>query len=199
MSPNNPVNLTHASGHASFANAQAMELAGIDRSTSDPPGGTIVKDASGAPTGLLRETAQRIVGAAISRANESRSAADLAAEFGRTVELAGEEALSNGITTFHDAGSDFETIDKLRSMAAEGALPVRLYVMVRRETNEAMDEKLPGYRIIPEGNDFLSVRSIKRQIDGALGSHGAWLLDPYVDLESTGLVLEAGGRRHRHG
>ena len=190
VSPNNPVNLTHASGHASFANAQAMELAGIDRSTSDPPGGTIVKDASGAPTGLLRETAQRIVGAAISRANESRSAADLAAEFGRTVELAGEEALSNGITTFHDAGSDFETIDKLRSMAAEGALPVRLYVMVRRETNEAMDEKLPGYRIIPEGNDFLSVRSIKRQIDGALGSHGAWLLDPYVDLESTGLVLE---------
>jgi hypothetical protein len=63
--------------------------------------------------------------------------------------------------------------------------------MVRYETNEAMAEHLPEYRIIPAGNDFLAVRSIKRQIDGALGSHGAWLLEPYEDMpESTGLVLE---------
>ena len=190
-SPENPVNLTHASGHASFANALAMELAGIGESTADPPGGTIVRDASGAPTGLMRETAQRLVGAAIARAGEGRrSAADVDAEFVRVVELAGEESLAFGVTTFHDAGSDFGTIDRLRALAAEGALPVRLYVMVRRESNEVMDEKLPDYRTIPEGNDFLAVRSIKRQIDGALGSHGAWLLENYVDIDNPGLVLE---------
>ena len=189
-SPENPVNLGHASGHASFANALAMQLAGIDGNTPDPLGGTIVRDASGAATGLMRETAQLLVGDAIARAGEGRSAADLDAEFRRVVELAGAEALAYGVTSFQDAGSDFATIDRLRALAAEGALPVRLYVMVRRESNEIMDEKLPDYRIIPAGNDFLSVRSIKRQIDGALGSHGAWLLENYVDIDNPGLVLE---------
>ncbi len=188
-SPANPVNLTHASGHASFANALAMELAGIDRDAADPPGGTIVRDASGAPTGLLRETAQRLVGDAIARSDEGRSPEEVDAEFVRAVELAGEQALAHGVTSFQDAGSSFATIDRLRGLAAEGALPVRLYVMVR-ESNEVMAEKLPEYRIIPEGNDFLAVRSIKRQIDGALGSHGAWLLENYADIDNPGLVLE---------
>jgi predicted amidohydrolase YtcJ len=63
--------------------------------------------------------------------------------------------------------------------------------MVRRESNEVMAEALPHYKMVIEGNDFLTVRSIKRQVDGALGAHGAWLLEPYVDLpESDGLVLE---------
>ncbi len=191
VSPENPVNLTHASGHASFANALAREMAGIDRNTANPDGGTIVKDASGDPTGLLRETAQRLVGRAIASAGEGRTDADLDAEFREIVRLAGEEALSKGVTSFHDAGSNFATIDRFRNMAAAGELPIRLYVMVRRESNETMAERLAEYRIIPEGNDFLAVRSIKRQIDGALGPHGAWLLEPYLDLpDSTGLVLE---------
>lgn len=191
VSPENPVNLTHASGHASFANALAMEIAGIDRNTPDPDGGTIVKDDSDEPTGLLRETAQRIVSRAIARANEGRTAADVDAEFDEIVRLAGEEALSKGVTSFHDAGSNFATIDRFRAMAEAGELPIRLYVMVRRESNETMAERLSEYRIIPEGNDFLAVRSIKRQIDGALGPHGALLLEPYLDLpDSTGLMLE---------
>ena len=189
-SPENPVSLGHASGHASFANALAMQLAGIDGNTPDPLGGTIVRDASGAATGLMRETAQLLVSEAVARSGEGRSAEDVDAEFVRAVELAGAEALAYGVTSFQDAGSDFGTIDRLRALAAEGALPVRLYVMVRRESNEVMDEKLPAYRIIPEGNDFLAVRSIKRQIDGALGSHGAWLLENYVDIDNPGLVLE---------
>jgi predicted amidohydrolase YtcJ len=76
-------------------------------------------------------------------------------------------------------------------MEAEGVLPVRYYMMVRTQTNEEMDELLPYYRAVAEGNDFLTIRSIKRQMDGALGSHGAWLLEPYIDLPDTdGLVLE---------
>lgn len=191
VSPENPVHLGHASGHASFANARAMELAGIDRSTPDPPGGTIVRDADGNATGLLRETAQRIVDARIAADHADRDPADVEAQMRRRVQLAGEEALSKGVTSFHDAGADFDTIDFFRELADEGELPVRLYVMVRRESNEAMAERLADYLIIPEGNDFLAVRSIKRQIDGALGSHGAWLLEPYEDMaDSTGLVLE---------
>ncbi|MEX2178243.1 MAG: amidohydrolase [Gemmatimonadaceae bacterium] len=190
-SPNNPVYLTHASGHASFVNAKALEVANITRTTANPDGGEIVRDAQGNATGLLRETAQRVVGAARSRSETGRSRADIDATNRRVVQLAGQDALSKGITSFHDAGSSFGTIDLLKQLADEGALPLRLYVMVRRESNARMDSLLPRYRMIGYGNNMLTVRSIKRQIDGALGSHGAWLFEPYVDLpRSTGLVLE---------
>lgn len=190
VSPENPVFLTHASGHAAFANARALELAGIDRDTPDPPGGQILHDRDGNPTGALREKAQLPVRAAIERSRASRSAAEARADAERVVQLAGQEALSKGVTSFHDAGASFETIDLFRDLATAGKLPVRLYVMVRYQTNEEMAEKLPSYKMIGFGHNFLTVRSIKRQIDGALGSHGAWLLEPYEDLESTGLVLE---------
>jgi predicted amidohydrolase YtcJ len=190
VSPNNPVVLTHASGHASFVNAKAMELAGIDEDTPDPAGGEIVHDGRGQPTGLLREKAQLLAREARAADEARRAAADRLADRVRAVELAGEDLLSKGITSFHDAGSSFETIDFLKGLAAEGRLPVRLYVMVRYQTNEEMGRSLPDYRMINEHDGFLTVRSIKRQIDGALGSHGAWLLEPYEDLESTGLVLE---------
>jgi len=190
ISHENPVYLTHASGHASMVNGLALELAGIDATTTDPPGGTIVKDAAGEPTGLLRETAQRIVGRAMSHAQEGRSEEEVEAEMREAVRLAGEDALSKGVTSFHDSGSNFATIDFFKMLEAEGNLPVRLYVMVRRESNEEMDRRLPEYRMLPEGNDFLTVRSIKRQVDGALGAHGAWLLEPYEDHPSTGLNLE---------
>jgi len=192
-SPNNPVYLTHASGHASFVNAKALELAGITSGTANPEGGEIVRDAPGGgnATGLLRETAQRLVAAARARTDSGRAPAEIDATNRRIVDLAARDALSKGITSFHDAGSSFATIDFLKRLADEGALPLRLYVMVRRESNARMDSLLPRYRMIGYGNNFLTVRSIKRQIDGALGSHGAWLLEPYADLpRSTGLVLE---------
>jgi predicted amidohydrolase YtcJ len=190
VTPDNPVLLGHASGHAAFANAKAMELAGITADTPDPDGGTIVRDADGNATGLLRETAQRLVRAAGTSAEEMTDE-ERDARFRQVVELAGQEALSKGVTSFQDAGAGFGTIDRYRTMAEEGTLPIRLYVMVRGQSNEEMDRLLPQYRIIPEGNDFLAVRSIKRQIDGALGPHGAWLLEPYEDLDSTGLMLES--------
>ncbi|HUF28418.1 MAG TPA: amidohydrolase [Gemmatimonadaceae bacterium] len=191
VSPNNPVLLTHASGHAAFANARALQLAGITRETPNPPGGEIVRDREGNPTGALRERAQIAVREAMSSANADRRPEDADAEARLAVELAGEDLLSKGITSFHDAGATFSDIDFFRRLADEGQLPVRLYVMVRRASNEEMERRLPEYRIIGAGNDYLTVRSIKRQIDGALGPHGAWLLQPYDDMRtSTGLVLE---------
>jgi hypothetical protein len=131
------------------------------------------------------------VGAVQARSDSGRSAEDREKELRTQVRLAAEEALSKGVTSFHDAGSSFSTIDFFKRLESEGALPVRLYVMVRRESNATLDQKLPQYFMPIEGDDYLTVRSIKRQIDGALGSHGAWLLEPYVDLpESHGLTLE---------
>jgi hypothetical protein len=190
-SPNNPVLLTHASGHASFVNALAMKLAGIDSKTANPPGGEIVRDARGEPIGMLRETAQRLVREAVSKDAAKRSPEEVKADQLEQVRLAGQNALMNGVTTFHDAGASFATIDLFKQLADEGNLPIRLYVMVRGESNDEMAQKLPSYKLINYGKSFLTVRSIKRQIDGALGPHGAWLLEPYSDeAKSTGLVLE---------
>ena len=190
-SPRNPVALDHASGHATFVNGEALRLAGITNATPNPEGGEIVHDASGAPTGLLRESAAQLIDAARARARAARSRAQRDSEFRRVVQLAGDDALAHGITSFHDAGTSFATIDGFKRLAARGALPVRLYVMVRGESNARMDSLLDRYRMIGYGKGFLTVRSIKRQIDGALGSNGAWLLEPYADLpRRTGLALE---------
>ena len=191
VSPDNPVSLGHASGHAGFFNDAALAAGGIDDDTPDPPGGTIVRTPDGRATGLMRETSQRLLNEAIGIYEGRLTPEEMKHIDRERAMLAADEALAHGVTSFHDAGSSFETIDFFKELEEEGKLPVRLYVMVRRESNKLMDQALPQYKMLPEGNDYLTVRSIKRQIDGALGSHGAWLLEPYVDLsETAGLVLE---------
>ena len=191
VSPQNPVVLGHASGHAAFWNDAALEIAGVDEDTPDPDGGTIVRDLTGKATGLMRETAQRLISKARNEYEGRLTPQETELDNRERAKMAADEALKYGVTSFHDAGASFETIDFFKQLESEGELGVRLYVMVRRESNEIMDALLPQYKMLPEGNDFLTVRSIKRQIDGALGAHGAWLLEPYLDLpETTGLVLE---------
>ncbi len=184
VSPDNPVVLTHASGHASFVNARAMEVAGITRDTEDPPGGEIVRDAAGEPTGMLRETAQGLVGRVRAEAEASRSPEEREAEAREMVRLANEELLRKGITSFQDAGSSFQTIDLFKKLADEGRLPVRLYVMIRGGYG-ALSDRLDDYRMIGYGDDHLTVRAVKQVIDGALGSHGAWLIQPYADMPTS--------------
>ncbi|MDD4788216.1 MAG: amidohydrolase [Pirellulales bacterium] len=181
--PAHPVLLTHASGHMSLANAKAMELAGVGAETKSPAGGEILHDRNGRPTGVFREMAQGLV----------RRVADYGAktdgQIDEAIRLASEECLRKGITSFHDAGSSFDRIDRYRRLAAEGRLPIRLWVMIS-ESNERLAKRLPDYRMIGAGGGFLTVRAIKRLIDGALGAHGAWLLEPYDDLpEGRGLQL----------
>jgi predicted amidohydrolase YtcJ len=183
VSPDNPVYLRHASGHASFANAEAMRRSAISAETRNPPGGEIIKDLRGQPTGHLRETAQRAVSRAMGEELSRRTAEEILAEQYRMAELAAQESLEKGVTSFHDAGASFETIDVFRKLADEHRLPLRLYVMVGEGPN-SLKNRLAGYRLIDYGG-MLTVRSIKLVIDGALGSHGAWLLQPYEDMPST--------------
>ena len=191
VSPDNPVILGHASGHAAFWNEVALRIANVDADTPDPAGGTIVRGPDGRATGLMRETAQRLINEALQAYEGQMTPEQTEALMRERVQLASEESLRHGVTSFHDAGSTLETIDFFKKLEDEGALDVRLYVMVRRASNELMATALPEYRMVAEGNDFLTVRSIKRQVDGALGAHGAWLLKPYEDLpDSDGLVLE---------
>jgi len=190
VSPNNPVWLTHASGHAGFANAEAMRLAGVDKSTPNPPGGEILKDAQGNPTGLFNEQSQALIWHALTTYREHLPPADVAAEARQQVNLAARECLSKGITTFQDAGSPLPTVDLLKSMAEENKLGLRLWVMLRT-SNAILEPNLRKYYMTGVGDNHLTVRAIKRMMDGALGSRGAWMLEPYSDLPgSSGLNTE---------
>jgi predicted amidohydrolase YtcJ len=185
VSPNNPVLLVHASGHAAFANGKAMELSGIRRPTESPAGGEILRDTNGDATGLMRETAQRLIkrGAGAPPATPEETAA----RDRQILELASQEVLSKGITTFQDAGSTLGTIDRMKELVDAGKMGVRLWVMVRQD-NAIIAPKLAQYKMIDYGEGHLTVRAIKKAIDGALGSRGAWLLAPYADKpESSGL------------
>ena len=184
VSPDNPVLLTHASGHASFVNATAMQLAGIARDTPNPAGGEILKDSAGNPTGLLRERAGSLASGVYGKWQASHQ--DLATE----IKLATDECLAKGITSFEDAGSPPATVDVLRAMAEKGELRIRMWVMLRA-SNAVLEANLDKYRTIGAGGGHLTVRAIKRYMDGALGSRGAWLLAPYTDKpDSTGLNVE---------
>lgn len=192
VAPNNPVYLVHASGHAAFANDAALDKAAVDDKTVDPAGGTIVRDEQGRATGLLRENAQKLVERSIAEYMALMTDTQRQQNLLEQVQLAGQLALAYGITSFHDAGTSFDEIDFLRSLEQAEQLPIRLYIMVKSTSNEELAERLGDYYMPFQDNDFLTVRSIKRQIDGALGAHGAWLLEPYEDLpDNSGLVLES--------
>jgi predicted amidohydrolase YtcJ len=184
VSPNNPVWLTHASGHAGFANARAMELAGVTKTTEDPKGGKILKDANGNPTGLFNERAQSLVSDALARDLARRTPAQVEADLRTVIDLASKEALAKGLTTVNDAGSPPSTIVVMKQVVDERKLPVRVWMMLR-ETPDKLAADMPRYRVVNYGDKRFTVRAIKRAIDGALGSRGAWMLEPYADLNTT--------------
>ena len=187
VSPNNPVLLRHASGHSSLANAKAMALARITAKTADPAGGKVIRDPKGNPIGAFLETAQVIVMFAQSQSADSRTEEERQAEREKVIELAAAECLAKGLTSVHDAGTGWGTIELYQKMIDAGRLGVRLNVMLNAG-NKVLAANVAKYKLLGYGNDHLTVRSIKRLIDGALGSHGAWLLEPYADLPtSTGL------------
>jgi predicted amidohydrolase YtcJ len=181
VSPNNPVMLEHVSGHAVYANAQALKLAGITSKTPDPPGGSIVHDAQGNPIGMLRDTADNTLFRAYSRYVASLPAQEVAARSEEALKVAVHNEISNGITTFVDMGENFKTIDWLKERAGKG-LPLRLYINVNGEPLSELDRHLAEYRVIGYANNHFTVRGIGEIIsDGALGTRSAWFLKPYSD------------------
>ena len=182
VSPENPVFLSHTSGHGVFVNAKALEAAGLTRDSKDPSGGEMVRDADGNLIGMLREGAAQPVRDALADYQAQRSPEEIDRTRRRQVLLAAEDAIQNGITSFQDMGSSFETLDLLVTMADEGNSPIRLYMSIE-ETAEVMQDKLADYRMIGYGDGYLTVRTIgEKVLDGALGTHGGWLLEPYTDL-----------------
>ncbi len=177
--PNHPVVLEHANGHSALLNQRAMEQLGIDADTTAPEGGVIVM-LDGQPTGLLHETAIDL--AAHLQTYDLQTAEEL-------VELAQQHLLSEGITTAHDAGALQVDLEAQWGMARRGDLDVRLYSMVYASDEGALSEWLARGPMINAGDSKLTVRSIKVQADGALGSRTAWLHAPYTDAPNTSGVL----------
>lgn len=178
VSPDNPVFLSHASGHAALANAKAMEIAGVShltenlRPTVDEEGGEIVRDVLGNPTGIFSERAMGVIAEHIP---ENASTRDREA-----LELALKQCHEYGITAFHDAGASAKSISLFKELREANQLKVRMYVMLAgaRLAREWFEK---GPHTDPE--HLLTIRAIKLSTDGALGSRGAWLLEPYSDRE----------------
>ncbi|MEA1880866.1 MAG: amidohydrolase [Candidatus Marinimicrobia bacterium] len=173
VSPNNPVWLTHASGHAGFGNAKAMEIAGVTAETEFGFGGEIIKDLRGNPTGVFNERAQGLISRHVPSASEGSGQ--------KALDLAVQACLENGITSFQDAGSGHSAIATYREGLDREALRIRLYVMLTSRDPDLLKEWYKKGPEVGTGNDHLTIRSIKLNADGALGSRGAWLLDEYSD------------------
>jgi predicted amidohydrolase YtcJ len=170
--PSNPVYLVRVDGHAAWVNSSALSLAGIDSATPDPAGGRIIRDVNGNPTGVLIDTAMELVARHIPQPTT--------AELTEAVRRAVAACLSFGITTVHDMGVDLKTVEIYKNLIREEEFPFRIYAAIDGPgpTWEYFRRNGP---IIDEGNPTLTVRAIKLYADGALGSRGAALLEPYSD------------------
>jgi len=180
VSPDNPVILYHASGHALFANEAAMKLSGITPETKSPQGGRIVRDVNGNCLGVFEENAMDLINKQYIDYQDGLSAEEREKEWYEAIAKTQQHCLKYGITTFEDAGSSFDEINRYNSLANHDSLDIRMWVMLR-EPYETMKGHISGFPIIRSGDDMFSSRAVKAQMDGALGSFGAWLLEPYTD------------------
>jgi hypothetical protein len=180
VSPNNPVVLYHASGHSLFANQKAMDIIGISKETPNPVGGEIVRDAEGNAIGVFEERAMMPFKQKHEEYQKGLNQKELDSLWIKAIRLAEAECLKKGITSFQDAGSTFDELDKYEKLAAEGRLNLRLWVMARHPY-DVLKGKVAKYKKINVGNNFYTCNAIKSEVDGALGAFGAWLLKPYAD------------------
>lgn len=177
--PDHPVVLEHANGHSVLLNQKAMDQLGITSATIAPEGGAIVFQ-DGQPTGLLHETAIQLT--LPLQQYDLETAVEL-------VDLAQQHLLGQGITSAHDAGALQVDIQAQEQMAERGDLSMRLYTMVSATDTLALTEWLARGPQINLGDHRLTVRSLKIQADGALGSRTAWLHSPYTDAPDTSGIL----------
>jgi predicted amidohydrolase YtcJ len=181
--PNNPVWLTRVDGHAGLANAEAMRAAGVTAASVDPSGGRIERAANREPTGVFVDNAMDLVDHAIPAPTREDTR--------RAIAAAITESQRWGLVGLHDAGESRATIDLLEEMAKAGQLPFRLYVMVGDDSAAIAHYIARGPQSALYDN-HLWIRAFKLYADGALGSRGAALLEPYADdPNNRGLLLSA--------
>ncbi len=176
-----PVWLRRIDGHAGWANTQVLEIAGIDKTTPDPVGGKILRDAEGNATGIFVDNAMALIEQYIARPDED--------EIRYALGVAQKELNSVGITSVHDAGVDTRTLAVYKQMADAGQLSIRVYAMISGagENLDAIGKPLLSY-----GEGRLVARSVKLYVDGALGSRGAALMSDYLDDPGNrGLVFNS--------
>ncbi|MBC6994715.1 amidohydrolase [Neolewinella lacunae] len=177
LTSQHPVILRHASGHALFANEKAMEIAGVSRETPDPRGGRVLRDASGDPTGVFEERAMDLITDAYQNYIQTLTPESRKTEWLAGISAAQDECLRKGITSFQDAGSQFQEVDWYKELDQADSLRLRLWVMLRH-SYQRMAGNMDG---LPHYGDRFTCAAIKSELDGALGSYGAWLLEPYFD------------------
>ena len=175
-----PVYLNRADGHMAVVNSKALQIAGIDRETPNPRGGRILKDNDSEPNGLLVDRAMGLVYEHVPKSTD-----ELQEKYALK---ANDVALAYGLTTIHDAGSSWNTINLWKRLYREGKMDIRIYEFVRgpSEDTELLLERGPEIGLF---DNHLTIRGIKISIDGALGSRGAALLEKYSDANTSGLFL----------
>jgi predicted amidohydrolase YtcJ len=166
--PDHPVWLSRVDGHAGLANAKAMEVAGVSGATPSPPGGEVLLDHLNEPTGVFVDNAERLIARHVP-AGTTGSAEEC-------ILKAQEMCLAAGLTAVHDAGVSPTEVAVYKRLEAEGRLKIRIYAMLH-------GRDAPDYFEREGVHDSfkLSVYAAKAYIDGAMGSRGAWLLEPYED------------------
>jgi predicted amidohydrolase YtcJ len=172
--PGHPVALTRVDGHAMWVSSRALDLAQIVKDKADPPGGEVMRDQTGEPTGILVDNAMDSIQGILAKAATDEESRE---DFLR----AQAEAFRNGITTFVDAGETPEKLVLLSSLYDAGTMKLRVHAMVSCSTAAELDATLARKPIPSLFGDRLAIRAIKIYADGALGSRGAWLLEPYAD------------------
>lgn len=181
VAPNNPVYLSRVDGHAAWVNKKSLELAEITKSTPDPPGGKIIRDGAGNPTGVFIDRAMGLVSSILPQISEAESEEALG--------LAMRECLSYGLTGIHDMGVDTNDIQLYKRQIDAKKFPMRVYAAIGGP-GETWEQFLKSGSLMSYGDHRLTVRAIKMYVDGALGSRGAALIEAYSDdPDNRGLTV----------
>jgi len=174
-----PVYLRRIDGHAAWVNSKVLSICGINDKTKDPEGGKIIRDKNGSPTGIFIDNAIDLI--------EKFLPQDSSLDKKRYIERAVKSLNKFGLTSIHDAGTDIETIKILKKLIQQDKLSIRVNAMLNNHINDYNFYINNGPERI---NDFLFINSIKIYFDGAMGSRGAYLLEPYSDdPDNVGLTI----------
>ena len=178
-----PVWLSRVDGHAGWANSKAMEMAGITAETEDPEGGKIIRDENGEPTGVFVDAAMSLVSSEIPEPTQQEQKI--------AFRKALEQMRSHGLTGVHDAGVGVDTWNMYKNFADQDSLTTRIYGMISG-TGDTFDTLSQDGPIESYQNDMLALQSVKIYADGALGSRGAAMIEPYSDdPDNRGLLFNS--------